>query len=85
MTGIPFATTALRLQLRKAGFHPLPVEGKVPHINEWQEKFLSTNDEQIRLWPKTYHLAYNTGILSKLRRVSTSTSRSNRRLKRSKC
>jgi hypothetical protein len=57
--------TALRLQLRKAGFHPLPLEGKVPHIDEWQRKFLNTNDEEIRLWPKTWHLANNTGVLAK--------------------
>jgi hypothetical protein len=58
--------TALRLKLRKAGFHPLPLEGKVPHISEWQQKFLTTNDEEIRnVWPGVYHLAHNTGVLAK--------------------
>jgi hypothetical protein len=56
--------TALRLQLRKAGFHPLPLEGKAPHMQGWQQKF-NTNGDEIRLWPKTYHLAHNTGVLAK--------------------
>jgi hypothetical protein len=56
--------TALRLQLRKNGFDPIPVEGKEPHMNGWQTKLNVSNDE-IRLWPKTYHLAHNTGALAK--------------------
>jgi AAA domain/Primase C terminal 2 (PriCT-2)/Bifunctional DNA primase/polymerase, N-terminal len=56
--------TALRLQLRKAGFHPLPLEGKAPHMAGWQQKFNVSGDE-IRLWAKTYHLAQNTGVLAK--------------------
>jgi predicted P-loop ATPase len=58
-------TTTLRLQLRKNGFHTLPLEGKVPHIAKWQEKFLNTSEDEIRLWPKTWHLAANTGVLAK--------------------
>jgi hypothetical protein len=57
--------TALRLALRRNGFHPLPLEGKVPYIKDWQQKFLIINDEEIRLWPRIYHLAANTGLLSK--------------------
>jgi Virulence-associated protein E/Primase C terminal 2 (PriCT-2)/Bifunctional DNA primase/polymerase, N-terminal len=60
--GDPLAT--LRLHLRKVGFHPIPVEGKAPHIEGWQNKFDSTADE-IRLWTKSWHLAHNTGILAK--------------------
>src|SRR5262245_2064996 len=56
--------TALRLHLRKAGFHPLPLEGKAPRMPGWQRKFDTTKDE-IRLWPKTWHLAQNTGVLAK--------------------
>ena len=63
--GRPDRTTALRLQLRRNGFHPLPVEGKVPHINGWQLKFLTANEEEIRLWPKIYNLAHNTSVLAK--------------------
>jgi RecA-family ATPase len=56
--------TALRLHLRNAGFHPLPVEGKAPRLPGWQQKF-DTNKDEIRLWSKTYHLAQNTGVLAK--------------------
>jgi RecA-family ATPase len=56
--------TALRLQLRKAGFHPLPLEGKAPRMVGWQEKFDASVDE-IRLWSKTWHLAQSTGVLAK--------------------
>src|SRR5262249_29680051 len=58
-------TTALRLRLRRNGFHLVPLEGKVPYIKGWQEKFLTTNDNEIRLWPRIYHLASNTGVLAK--------------------
>jgi hypothetical protein len=58
-------TTALRLALRRNGFHPLPLEGKVPYIKNWQQKFLITNDAEIHFWSKVYHLAANTGLLSK--------------------
>ena len=58
--------TELRLQLRKAGFHPIPVEGKIPPGKAWQTKFNTTTDE-IRLWSKPgfWHLAHNTGIIAK--------------------
>src|SRR5262249_51360908 len=56
--------TARRVPLRKAGFHPLPLEGKAPRMPGWQQKFDTTKDE-IRLWPKTWHLARNTGVLAK--------------------
>jgi hypothetical protein len=57
--------TTKRLQVRRNGFHPLPLEGKVPYIKDWQQKFLITNDNEIRLWPRIYHLAANTGVLAK--------------------
>jgi hypothetical protein len=56
--------TALRLHLRRGGFDPIPVEGKIPHMNGWQTK-LSVGDAEIRLWEKSYHLAHNTGVLAK--------------------
>jgi hypothetical protein len=55
----------MRLQVRRNGFDLVPLEGKVPHIKGWQEKFLITNDNEIRLWPRIYHLAPNTGVLGK--------------------
>jgi hypothetical protein len=58
------AVTNLRLQLRVAGFSPIPVEGKAPYMDGWQQK-LDTSEAEIRLWPKVWHLAENTGILAK--------------------
>jgi hypothetical protein len=56
----------VRLQLRKNGFDPIPVEGKVPAGKAWQTKFDTTTDE-IRLWSKPgfWYLADNTGVLAK--------------------
>src|SRR5258708_3002549 len=56
--------TALRLHLRRAGFDPLPLEGKIPAMPGWPQKF-DVSDDEIRLWPKTWHLAHNTGVLAK--------------------
>src|SRR5262249_35168990 len=58
--------TELRLQLRKNGFDPIPVEGKAPVGKAWQTKFNTTTDE-IRLWSKSgfWHLPHNTGVLAK--------------------
>src|SRR5262249_20123503 len=56
--------TELRLALRRAGFDPIPTEGKAPPMEKWQEKF-NTTDAEICLWPKTWHFALNTGILAK--------------------
>jgi AAA domain-containing protein/bifunctional DNA primase/polymerase-like protein len=63
MTGIS-DITALRLQLRRAGFHPIPLEGKIPPLKGWQQKF-DVSEEEIRRWEKTYPLARNTGVLAK--------------------
>src|SRR5262249_51493386 len=56
--------TALRLRLRRAGYHPIPAEGKAPPLKGWQDKFNVTDDE-IRLWEKSWHLARNTGVLAR--------------------
>jgi putative DNA primase/helicase len=57
-------TATLRLQLRKAGYHPLPCEGKIPPLSGWPDK-LNVSDDEIRLWDKAWHLARNTGVLAK--------------------
>jgi hypothetical protein len=57
-------TTALRLQLRHAGYFPIPIEGKAPAMNGWQNKH-DTTEEEIVLWEKSWHFATNTGILTK--------------------
>src|SRR5262249_18842261 len=64
MTGQDDPLATLRLDLRKAGYHPLPIEGKKPPMTEWEKK-LDTTDAEIRLWSKTWHLALNTGIIAK--------------------
>src|SRR3954469_23675268 len=56
------ATTTLRLQLREAGFAPIPVEGKRPLMRGWHTKFDAGPDE-IALWAKLYPDQCNTGIL----------------------
>jgi AAA domain/Bifunctional DNA primase/polymerase, N-terminal len=56
--------TALRLRLRANGYHPLPCEGKAPPLTGWQTKF-DSNEAEIRLWDRTWHLATNTGLLTK--------------------
>jgi bifunctional DNA primase/polymerase-like protein len=58
--------TELRLQLRAAGFAPLPLNGKAPSsVNGWQTKLAVTTDE-IKLWEKLYPYDTNTGALTKL-------------------
>jgi D5 N terminal like/Bifunctional DNA primase/polymerase, N-terminal len=57
-------TAMLRLQLSRAGYHPLPCEGKIPPLTGWPDK-LNISDDEIRLWDKTWHLARNTGVLAK--------------------
>jgi hypothetical protein len=54
----------LRRMLKAAGYSPIPCEGKVPPLKEWDEKLNVTNDE-IRLWGGLYQYATNTGILTK--------------------
>jgi hypothetical protein len=56
--------TVLRLRLRRNGFHPIPVEGKRPPLPGWPDKF-DTNENEIRLWAKSWHFAHNTGVLGK--------------------
>jgi len=56
--------TALRLQLRKNDFDPIPVEDKGPRMKGWQLKF-DVSEEEIRRWPKTYPRARKTGVIAK--------------------
>src|SRR5262249_21139225 len=56
--------TALRLQLRKNDFDPIPVEDKGPRMKGWQLKF-DVSEEEIRRWPKIYPRARKTGVIAK--------------------
>jgi hypothetical protein len=54
--------TSLRLQLHRAGYSPIPVEGKAPAPRAWQQ-IVNSNPEEIALWERVYPYAGNTGIL----------------------
>jgi hypothetical protein len=56
--------TALRLQLRRNGFHPIPVEDKGPRMRGWPQK-IDVSEEEIRRWEKTYPRARRTGVIAK--------------------
>jgi RecA-family ATPase len=60
----PDPLAALRLKLRRAGYFPIPCEGKAPPLKGWQDSF-ATNADEISLWSKSWHLARNTGVLCK--------------------
>jgi hypothetical protein len=55
--------TECRLRLRRAGFAPLPLTGKKCFLDAWSSK-RDTNDNEIRLWSRTYPDWTNTGILT---------------------
>jgi hypothetical protein len=56
--------TTLRLRMRANGLSPIPVMGKIPPMEKWTEK-LDCTEAEIRLWPKLWHFAHNTGVLTK--------------------
>jgi Bifunctional DNA primase/polymerase, N-terminal/Primase C terminal 1 (PriCT-1) len=58
------AATAIRLQLARAGFSPIPISGKRPVLERWQDKHQTTADE-VALWAQLYPAAINTGILTR--------------------
>src|SRR5262249_2990203 len=57
--------TALRLQLRRNGFNPIPVEAdKGPRMKGWPQK-IDVSEEEIRSWEKKYPRARNTGVTAR--------------------
>jgi hypothetical protein len=56
--------TQQRRALRAGGFAPIPVFGKKPAPQRWQE-YDTVSDEMIEMWAKTWPDADNTGILTK--------------------
>jgi hypothetical protein len=58
------AVSELRNTLRCAGYSPIPVNGKKPVIDAWEQK-LVTNPDEIKLWDTLFG-ATNTGILTKI-------------------
>jgi AAA domain-containing protein/bifunctional DNA primase/polymerase-like protein len=57
--------TDLRVRLFKAGYSPLPLQGKIPPMEGWQQK-TQTNTDEIKLWSNLYPYCANTGILTRL-------------------
>jgi len=55
--------TELRHEIYKRGFAVLPISGKRPPMDNWTEVVAGT--ELIKLWPKSYPFANNTGVLTK--------------------
>ena len=55
--------TTIRTQLHRVGYAPIPVNGKIPPLKEWEKK-TETNDAEIGLWSKLFPQATNTGILT---------------------
>lgn len=57
--------TELRLQLRRAGYSPLPLRGKKPDFTkEWQKK-TDVTEFEITNWKNTYPAFTNTGALTR--------------------
>jgi hypothetical protein len=52
----------IREQLLSHGYDPLPLNGKVPPMTEWQKK--RANREEILLWSSLYPHCRNTGVLT---------------------
>jgi hypothetical protein len=57
--------TELRRRLRRAGYDPLPLDGKAPCLKEWQKR-TGSNDDTIELWGELYPYSTNTGVLTRL-------------------
>lgn len=56
--------TEVRLRLLGAGHSPLPLQGKVPTLKDWQRRE-RTNAEEIRIWGRMWPYALNTGALTR--------------------
>src|SRR4029077_2303543 len=59
------AQTELRSQLLRGGYSPIPLQGKIPPMEGWQQK-TQTNNDEIKLWSNLYPYCGNTGILTRL-------------------
>jgi Bifunctional DNA primase/polymerase, N-terminal/Primase C terminal 1 (PriCT-1) len=62
---VPAGFTITRWKLRKAGFVPVPLAGKRPVANGWQNK-ASVTAEDIYSWEAAYPSATDTGVLTRI-------------------
>jgi Bifunctional DNA primase/polymerase, N-terminal len=60
----PAEIEAYRLQLRAAGFAPIPITGKAPLLKDWQ-KLGDATEHQIKGWSRVCPAATNTGMLTR--------------------
>ena len=63
MSAMLEARTERRLQLRRNGFLPLPLHGKIPAMKNWSS-FTVVSTDMLRLWDKLWDCE-NTGILTR--------------------
>jgi Bifunctional DNA primase/polymerase, N-terminal len=56
--------TQTRLQLRDAGYSPIPVRGKIPEFEGWQTKH-NVDRAEIEGWEKEFPRYKNTGLLTR--------------------
>lgn len=68
----PHELTALRLQLRANGYHPVPVigphvntasAGKRPRMKEWETRCFNADPQEIERWSRVDRNCTNTGLL----------------------
>jgi Family of unknown function (DUF5906)/Primase C terminal 2 (PriCT-2)/Bifunctional DNA primase/polymerase, N-terminal len=59
----PEMLIAVRQKLRDNGYHPIPVNGKVPGLPEWQN-CTNVTHETIQKWSRSRRHEKNTGILT---------------------
>src|SRR5213078_4162631 len=52
--------TELRIELKAAGYSPIPLVGKIPPSAGWPT--MTDSEDAIRMWPTKYSWATNTGI-----------------------
>ena len=64
--------TALRLQVRRNGYWPVPIAGptvktkaagKRPLMDEWQKICIAPNEAEVSRWTREYRTSTNTGLL----------------------
>jgi hypothetical protein len=53
-----------RIQIRRNGYQPLPINGKVPKIKKWSTSFFDRSEIEIRNWERRWPDHPSTGILT---------------------
>jgi hypothetical protein len=53
-----------RITIRRNGYQPLPINGKVPRIKKWSTSFFDRSEEEIKRWDRRWADHISTGILT---------------------